>query len=199
MNRVVEVLLSKGLYVRPPYIAIPQNVDFVTNQNFLGGLLGKNRPLLATEILNLFANMRANVVGHTLAMGFGQVAQSKEVSKYMFRGKAIASKHIAIFSEILRKEDIPASTNWDSGVTTSTNSPFSDKLMMFHMTLMMASSIASYGAAISLSMRSDLAVSYIRLIAETLDTADEGANIMIDNGWMEQPPQAINHEALARV
>jgi hypothetical protein len=198
-NRVVQVLLSKGLYVRPPYVSIPQNVDFVKNQNFLGNLIGKNRPLQVTEILNLYANIRTNVIGHTLSMGFGQVAQSKEISKYMFRGKDIASKHIEIFSEILRKEDIPASTNWDTGVTNSTNSPFSDKLMMFHITLLTAAGIASYGAAVSLSMRRDISATYMRLIAEILDYAEDGVNIMIDNGWLEQPPQAVNHEALAMV
>lgn len=121
---------------RTPYIPIP-NMDFVKDQNFLGNLIGKNRPLQVTEIINHFANIRTNIiVGHTLAMGFGQVAQSKEVSKYMFRGKSIASKHIEIFSEILRKEDIPASADWDTGVTNSINSPFSDKLMMFHIGLL---------------------------------------------------------------
>lgn len=198
-NRVVQVLLSKGLYVRPPYISIPQNVEFVKNQNFLGNLIGKNRSLQVNEILNIYANIRTNVIGHTLAMGFGQVAQSKEVSKYMFRAKDISSKHIEIFSDILRKEGIPASTNWDIGVTNSTNSPFSDKLMMFHMTLLTAAGAANYGMAVSVSMRRDLSATFIRLIAEILDFAEDGVNIMINNGWLEQPPQAVNHEALANV
>ncbi|MFX4261710.1 DUF3231 family protein [Pelotomaculum propionicicum] len=48
-------------------------------------------------------------------------------------------------------------------------------------------------------MRRDLSATFIRLIAEILDYAGDGLNIMINNGWFEQPPQAVNHEALAGV
>jgi hypothetical protein len=31
------------------------------------------------------------------------------------------------------------------------------------------------------------------------DYVEDGANILIDHGWMEQPPQAVDREALAKV
>lgn len=195
-NRVVNVLLSKGLYVRPPYIAVPDKVDFIKKQSFLGNWFGEKRPLTAVEILNLFSNIRNNVIGHTLFLGLAQVAESKEVKKYLIKGKDITSKHIEIFSDILRNEDIPASTNWDIGITNSTTAPFSDKLMMILTTILAVTEITNYGASIAVSMRKDLTVSYVRLTAEVLQYVEDGMNIMINNGWMEQPPQAVNHMAL---
>jgi nitrogen fixation protein len=34
-------------------------------------------------------------------------------------------------------------------------------------------------------------------MAEILQYAEDGANIMIDNGWREQPPQAPDRDQLA--
>ncbi|MEK3887498.1 DUF3231 family protein [Bacillus sp. FSL K6-3431] len=38
----------------------------------------------------------------------------------------------------------------------------------------------------------DLGLVYTRLMAKIAKYAEEGANIMIDNGWMEEPPKAAN-------
>jgi hypothetical protein len=48
-NKATELLLSKGIYVRAPYTDIPEKVEFVKKQGFLGDLLGEQRPLLAVE------------------------------------------------------------------------------------------------------------------------------------------------------
>ena len=196
-NQVVDVLLKKGLYVRPPYISVPDMATYVTDRNFLGGWLGKNRPVHVIELLNIFSNIRTNVVGHTLMLGFGQVAITDSVRKFILRGRDIATKHIETFSDILRNEDIPASTNWDAGVTKSTVAPFSEKLIMFQIAQMAAASIGNYGAGIATCMRRDLIATYTRLMAEAGSYAADGLNIMIDNGWLEQPPQNIDHKGLA--
>jgi hypothetical protein len=71
----------------------------------------------------------------------------------------------------------------------STVSPFSDKLMMFHTRVLSLASIANYGTSIAASSRHDLAVTYSRLLMEFGHYGDDGSNIMIQNKWMEQPPQ----------
>jgi hypothetical protein len=76
-------------------------------------------------------------------------------------------------------------------VTNSTTSPFSDKLMMFHTQVLIQASIAFYGAALSVSMRKDLASHYLRLTGEVLLYAEDGTNIMINNGWLEKHRQQI--------
>ncbi|SDI03510.1 DUF3231 family protein [Alteribacillus bidgolensis] len=193
-----DILLAKGLYVRPPYMPYPDKVDFVTKQRFLSGWFGKRRPLVSLEISNLHDNIQRNSLGTAMVMGFSQVATSKNVSQYMVRGKEIAAKHTEIFGSILREGDIPVPVSWDSEVTTSTTAPFSDKLMMFHTTALIAIGMGYYGTSMATTMRRDIQVHYSRLTMELGKYAEDGANIMIENGWMENPPQAPDRNELAK-
>jgi len=78
----------------------------------------------------------------------------------------------------------------------STIAPFSDKLMVFHTTAMIAVGIGNYGTAAGTCQRIDLSVLYTRLSAEIAKYAEDGANLMIKNGWLEEPPQADDRHAL---
>jgi hypothetical protein len=72
--------------------------------------------------------------------------------------------------------------------------------MMFHSTAMLGSIIiANYGLAIGSSLRTDLLTNYVKFTAEISKHAKAGVDIMIENEWMEQPPQAVNHENLSKV
>ncbi|WP_134702051.1 DUF3231 family protein [Ammoniphilus sp. YIM 78166] len=193
-----KVMLSKGLYVRPPYISTPEKVDFIKKQSFLTGWFGERRPLTAIEITHLYSNLQTNILGKSLIMGFSQVAKDDEVRDYFLRGRDISAKHYEIFSSVLSEEHIPVPTTWDHTVMDSTQAPFSDKLMMFHISGLNATGITNYGAAIASSPRRDLAPHYTRLSTEILKYAEDGFNIMIDHGWMEQPPQADDRDELAR-
>jgi spore coat protein CotF len=194
-NKTADVLLSKGLFVRPPYVSTPDSVDFIDKKKYLGGILNlDNRPLNVIEITHIAANIEANEVGRALLQGLAQVAKSKKVSDYCNKGKEISKKHIQLFSSMLTEDDIPAPKAWDLEVTDSTFAPFSDKLIMFHITLLIASSISNYATASAASLRMDIATSYVRLTAENALYAKDGLELMIKNEWLEQPPQAPNHK-----
>jgi hypothetical protein len=196
LNQSTDVALAKGILVRPPYIAAPQKVDFVQKQSFLTGWFGDRRPLTPIEIMNLFFNIRRNVLGKSLLLGFSQVAKLKKVREYMERGVQIATKHVEVFSSLLSEDYLPAPMTWDTLPTESTDSPFSDKLMMFHTSALISAGIGYYGASLGASPRRDLSSHYTRLMAETTQYLEDGANIMIDNGWLEQPPSATDREAI---
>lgn len=53
-NKTTGILLSKGLHVKPPYISVPEEVDFVEKKSFLGNIFGSHRVLHAMEISHLF-------------------------------------------------------------------------------------------------------------------------------------------------
>ncbi|MFC7063118.1 DUF3231 family protein [Halobacillus seohaensis] len=197
-EQAMDVLLTKGIYVRAPYITTPNKVDFVTNQNFLAGFFGEKRPLLSLEVANLYDNIQRNALGQQLLTGFQQVARSKKVRQYIERGKEIAGKHTNLFSNVLQKEELPASVMWDTGVKESTVPPFSDKLMMFQTSAMNAAGIAYYGTSMSTCLRRDLSTHYARLMVEIGLFAEDGINLMIENGWFEEPPRTINHNELAK-
>ncbi|MBT2738205.1 DUF3231 family protein [Bacillus sp. ISL-7] len=195
---VKELLLSKGLYIRSPYLPIPDDIDFVKRQSFLKGFFGEKRPLTGTEITNLFANFQRNAFGVATLIGFSQVAQSKKVAEYLIRGKEIAKKHCEIFGTILKEDDLPVPMTWDTEVTESTTYTFSDKLMMFYTTSLIALSIGFYATSMAMSPRRDLGLHYVRLSAEIAKFAEDGANILIKNGWLEQPPMTSDRDELAK-
>ena len=199
-NKTATILLNKGLFVRTPYISTPHKQDFVTKHSYLGGLLSMNtRPLNVIEITHLKANSESNILGQALLTGFSQVADLKKVRQYMMRGKHIATKHIKLFTSLLMEDDLPAPMEWDLVVTDSTISPFSDKLMMFFSTALIASGLSNYATASAASLRMDIATTYSRIMAEIAQYALDGTKLMIDNSWLEEPPQNIDRARLAKV
>jgi hypothetical protein len=197
-KKSTTVSLSKGLYVRAPYISTPEEVDFVKKQSFLTGWLGERRPLTTLEIANLHSNIQRNSLGMATLTGFCQVAESKEVKQYMTRGIDIASKHIKVFSSVLSEDNISAPMGSDTMVTNSTVTTFSDKLMMFHTTAMIALGIGFYGMSMSTSARRDVATHYARLTAEIGLYSEDGANLLIKNGWLEEPPRMVDRDELVK-
>lgn len=199
-DKVVGTMLSKGLLVRPPSISVPEKVKFVERQRFLSNLLGagNERPLIAIEITHLFTNIEATITVRALLIAFSQVCQSKKVRDSMIRGRDIATKHIDLFAKTLQKNFLPAPMPSDTNVSDSKIAPFSDKLMMFHATLLASSGTGNYGLAMAASPRKDIVADYARLMTELAQYTEDGANIMIENGWLEEPPQADDRTALAR-
>ncbi|HJV44472.1 MAG TPA: DUF3231 family protein, partial [Bacillota bacterium] len=190
-NRAVNLLLNKGIYVRAPFISIPTRIDFVKKEHFLGHLFGnEQRPILAIEATHLYANIQTNALGKALVTGFSQVAHSQKIREYLVKGREIAGNHIGILSEFLNKSEMKAPMTWDDTVTSSTVPTFSDKFILAHVVAVISIGMADYGAALAISARKDLAVTYSRLITEIGMYASEGVKLMIENEWMEQPPQA---------
>ncbi len=114
----------------------------------------------------------------------------------MLRGKELSQKYVDIFSNFLIKEDLPAPMSWDSAVSDTTATVFSDKLIMFHVSAMIAAGIGNFGMAMAASPRRDLGMKYASLIPEIALYAEDGAKLMIKHGWMEEPPQADDREQL---
>lgn len=197
-DKTRDLMLKQGTYIRPPYISTPDKVDFVESQQFLAGFFGNKRAITSPEITHLFLNIQTNSIGKALMMGFAQTAKNEEVKQYLLRGKKISQKHIEIFGKFLMKEDLPAPMSWDSAISDTTTNVFSDKLIMFHVSAMIAAGIGNYGMAMAASPRRDLGLRYASLIPEIPFYAEDGANIMINHGWMEEPPQADDHEGLVK-
>lgn len=196
-DQSIDLMLSKGLFVRPPVISPPESINFVKHQSFLTGWLGDRRPLNAIEIGDITFNMLKMHLHAALKVGFIQVAQSKEIRQYFMRGLDIANKHIKIFESVFKEDKLNSPVSWQSMITSSTSMTFSDKYMMYQILLSTQLSLSFYGSALSVNSRRDLGAHYIRLILELLQFAEDGANLMIKNGWLEQPPTASDRDSLA--
>ncbi|ASK63881.1 hypothetical protein CFK37_17810 [Virgibacillus phasianinus] len=199
-DQSTEVALTKGVNARPPYIEVPAETDYVDSKKYMSGLnpFSDKRPLNAVEISYLYMNVMTNSVGSKLCIAFAQTSPIKDVQEFMLRGKQISQKHIQIFVSKLLKDDIQTPQAPDVSVSNSTTKTFSDKLMMFHMSLISASGIGNYSTASSASQRSDLAINYERLSLEVARLAKSGADIMIKHNWLEQPPGVKDREKLAK-
>ena len=197
-NRATNILLHKGIISKPPTLNNKQKIDFVKEQTFLRGWFGKRRPINAVEISAAYLNMQKTLMKIVLELGFSQVARSTEVRDYMERGRKLCEKHFNILTSMLEEDNLHAPRTFESEVTDSTVPPFSDKLMLYHVVTLLSAAIAYYGEALSVCQRRDLSVDYARMITEMGLLAEDGANLLIDNGWMEQPPTATDRGDLAK-
>ncbi|WP_404451293.1 DUF3231 family protein [Virgibacillus necropolis] len=197
-KNTMELAKEKGIYIRSPHIPKPDQIDFVNNRSYLAGWFGERRPLLGIEISHLVYNANRNALGQAIITGFSQVANLKEVRQFFERGREISGKHQEIFTAILHESYLSNGIILTSEVTNSTKAPFSDKLMMFLITTLIGFGIGQYGLSMSSSPRHDLGMKYTRLMAEIAKYSNDGAKIMIDNNWMEQPPIAADRKELAK-
>ncbi|WP_457335989.1 DUF3231 family protein [Salibacterium sp. K-3] len=199
MTDVNDVLKSKGILMNTPPMPNPERVDFITKQNFLNGFFGNVRPPHGLEIAHLFGNINNDITSRALIIGFEQVAQLEKVKKYLERGKNINTKHIEKMSTKLMESHLPSPTLLDHLVTSSTKPPFSDKLMVFHKIDMFSMKIREYADGASLNGRSDIGALYARCLFDISLYVEDGANIMIDHGWLEQPPEAVDRVNLNNI
>lgn len=199
-DKSTDVALSKGVFVRAPFISYPTKTDFVDSKKYLSGLnpFSEKRPLNAIEISSLFMNTLTNQIGSKLALSFAQISPRENVQKWMLRGKDISQKHLSVFTKILVDNDLQPPIASDVYITDSTTPPFSDKLIMFHMALLSSAGIGNYATSAAASQRSDLLLNYERLSLEIAQYAKDGADIMIQNAWLEQPPGTMDKEQLAK-
>ena len=193
-KKAVEIMLEKGILTRAPFIPIPKEVDFVKRRSFLAGLFGEKRALTFLEINHLFTKLTANALGKALLIGFMQVTKTKDIKKFFVTGKELSNKYIDRFAEILLKEDIAVPHSFEEEVTDSRISPFTEKLMLFHISLTASAGLGTTGMAMAASPRKDLGAMYAKMLIEIGIYAEDGAKLLIDNEWMEQPPTAFDRD-----
>ncbi|MGG5254072.1 DUF3231 family protein [Neobacillus sp. SM06] len=197
LSKVNDILFAEGFLMKPPPIPVPEKVDFIQKQTYLNGFFGNVRPLHALEITDLYDNIDNDTTSKALLIGFSQTANTEKVREFMLRGIEIAKKHIEACSQHLQKDHLPAPPLLDHLVSTSTAAPFSDKLMLFHKIDMFSMKIRTYANGASLNGRRDIGGMYARFLMDVGLFVEDGANIMIEQGWMEQPPGAVDRNQLA--
>lgn len=196
MEQIKDILMNKGLIIKPPLIPVPEKAEFV-HKDFLNGYFGYVRPLHAMEITHLYDNIENNAASKALIMAFAQVAKDEKIRKLFERGKDITATNIENQIQKLHDEDLPAPSLLDDLVTTSTFAPFSDKLMLFHKMDMFSIKIRSFGNSAAVDGRHDLGILYMKALVKNSSFVQSAAKIMIEKGWFEQPPKAAEREKLS--
>ena len=184
-------LLKNGVLARPPYVTMPNQVEFIEDKNYMSGfnIFSDKRSLNTIEVGYINEAIEYNIFSMQLLMGFAQVSKEIEIKKYFIEGKELSKKNIDKLSGMLLQSDIQPPSTWAGKVTDSTQAPFSDKLMMYINSLISSTSLGFTGLGTSFSMRNDLPLKLGLISKNTFDYAKKGAKIMIEHKWMEEPPQ----------
>ncbi|MFV2048497.1 DUF3231 family protein [Metabacillus sp. YM-086] len=197
-HKTIELLLEKGSFQRDPLFYPSQNPQYISSQDFTDGFFGKGRKLAATEIISISFNLKKSIMAKTLSIAFGQVAQTKEVRKFLTDSQNTADGQIKTFSKIMQADNLPVPKSWETEVTTSTDSPFSDKLMLYHIGFLFQAAQNYHGAGLASAMRTDLVTTYEATILKNLWVTKKWFNLMVQNKWLEQPPLAPNRKEIAK-
>ena len=136
--------------------------------------------------------MKKKILEKTLSIGFSQVAQSKEVRKFLMSVQNTSDDQIQLLGKLLKKDQLPTPPSLETEVTTSQEPPFSDKLMLYHTGFLLQVSQAYHGAGLASAMRTDLVTTYEKIILKNLAITKEWFNLMTKNKWLEQPPMAAD-------
>jgi hypothetical protein len=198
LNKIISVSKTRGQYDRTPMIPPPKNIDFVEDKGVISVLFAEPKPLSVTEIGNLFFNLRKTILAKTASMAFSQVAQQQDVRQFFIQYAERADEHVQRLSVLMQNDDLPTPHTWDADILPSTTSPFSDKLMMFHISFKLSAAIAYYGTGQATTTRVDVIAIYIKLIAEVMKIGSTALTLMNKYRWMEQQPQAVDRKTLAR-
>ncbi|SFJ30569.1 Protein of unknown function [Halobacillus dabanensis] len=196
-QQTTDLLLEKGHFQRDPYFYPEKVPEFVSGQKFVNGFTGNKRPLAATEIIAVSLNLKKKILEKSLSIGFSQVAQSKDVRKFLESMQNASDKQIQSLGNILKGDNLPVPMSWESEVTSSKDSPFSDKLMLYHMGFLLQSSQSYHGAGLASAMRVDIVTAYEKIILKNIMITKEWFNLMTKYKWLEQPPLAPNRKELS--
>ncbi|KZZ84125.1 DUF3231 family protein [Bacillus sp. SJS] len=191
-------MLAKGLIIRAPFIPIPKTVKFVESNDFLHKLVGKQRPMASTEITGMYVNLNSNQLGKSLMIAFSQVVTSKDIKEFMLKGRDLSQKNVKILQEFLSKDHLPAPQLWDPEVLESKVAPFSEKLMLYHVSLANGGSLLNFGVGLTSTLRYDISLSISKMVADISKFSNDGVNLLIEKGWLEQPPLAADRDELAK-
>jgi Protein of unknown function (DUF3231) len=197
-HQTIELLLEKGNFQRDPLFYPAKNPEFISSQDFTDGFFGKGRPLTATEIISISFNLKKSIMAKTLSIAFSQVAQTKEVRKFLEDSEKTSDGQIQALAKIMHKDNLPVPRSWETEVTTSTDSPFSDKLMLYHIGFLFQAAQVYHGTGLASAMRTDLVTTYESTILKTLMVTKKWFDIMMQNKWLEQPPLAPNRKEIAK-
>lgn len=183
-----QLSIDRGLYLPEIHIPAPKKSEFIQKQSFITGWFGDRRSLNVLEADNLVYSLRGVISAKVKFMAFSHIAKTPDIIKLCVRGKELSHERIKLLQTMLTEANLPTLPTFETEITDSTTSPFSDKLIMFHIMQIAQIAVGRYGTALSSIGRRDLPLHFIKLISETATFIEDGVNIMIEHQWLEQPP-----------
>lgn len=197
-DKAIRMSMDKGIYDRPAFIPYPKDIEFLTNREpFLSKWFEPQRPLNVLELTEIFFTIERNYFGYILLTGFIQIVNDAEIKKYLMKGKELVKNQITFLNKILMKDDLPQVSMVNTEISTSTISPFSERLILNLVAILNSTSLTYLGHALAATSRVDLTMEYSKLMAEIMLYGKKGMDMLIEKEWFEEPPHAPNRKKLA--
>jgi len=192
-----EILIKKGFFSAEAYIPVPERIQYVYEERSMyKGIFGDKRPINALEIAEVFGRLESRFLERPIVLGFNQVIQSQKIKKLFSKAEQVLDNNTHRWGKMLRDEDLPLPASVAHEITDSSESPFSDKLMVFHVLAVFGYGLTAHGIAIASCTRSDIVTAMNASIAETMAWAKDALDLMMQSGWMEKIPQATDRKQI---
>jgi len=194
-----DYLLEKGVLAKPPYVTMPNKIEFIEDKEYLTGkMFSDKRALNTVEIGYIYDSIQDNISGMQLTTGFAQVAHESEVKRFFIEGKELSKKIITNLTDVFLQSDIQPPSTWAGKATDSILPVFSDKLMMYIVNLISGFATGNNSFGSSFSMRSDLPLVFTEISKDLFNHSKKGGILMIKHMWMEEPPQMEDRNQLTK-
>ncbi|MBS2967872.1 DUF3231 family protein [Metabacillus sp. KIGAM252] len=189
-EKFTQYLLKKELLSYPNYSTMPKSVGYITDQSYTKGtnLFGEKRPLNTIEFGMMYHSIETNIFGMQLMKAFAQCTKDEEVKKYFISGHELAKEILKETNEILLADDIQPPAASGGTLTGSTAAPFSEYLMLYCTYLLGGFGLGGQGFSSVFILRNDLRAKSAVFAKDTYEYTMAGAKLMMDKGWMEEPP-----------
>lgn len=190
-NEIVDLMLSKGIYPKPPKIKLDDRIDFARSIKYLNGFMGGSRALNAPEIANLSRLTHRAQFSRKIFATFSHISQRKDMKDHFSKGRALAEDVLRSLQELIDKENIPVSTDKELTQFDVDLPPFSEKMMLFFVnTCIGIFCFSIISQAMTSSLRSDIIIKLLGISKNMSLYYGKGLVITIKENWLEQPPQA---------
>jgi hypothetical protein len=194
-NEITDLMLSQGIFLKSPQVAMDHRIDLVDNMNYLNGLFGGSRPINAAEIANLSRVIHRARFSKMVLVTFSKLASHKEVKQHFSKGRDALEKVLDSLEEVFEKENIPFSASGDFNIFDVKYSPFSDKLMLFFVnTCLGMFCFIMVNQALTSSLRTDIVTKFTIISTQMKKFYGKGLLLTITEKWLEQPPQALDRK-----
>src|SRR5699024_7631716 len=116
-------------------------------------------------------------------------AKQQDIRNFFSNGAELSKSIIKEISETFLEDSIQVPSSSGGHATRSTITPFSDKLMMYCTSIFCVFAMWRNSLEKAISLRYDLAAKMMTFAKDIYEYENEGAKLIIKNGWMEEPPQ----------
>ncbi|WP_226679214.1 DUF3231 family protein [Mesobacillus jeotgali] len=194
-NEITELMLSQGVFLKSPQIAMDHTIDLVDEMKYLNGLFGGSRPVNAAETANLSRIIHRARFSKMILVTFSKLASDKDVKQHFSKGTDALEKVLYSLQEVLEKENIPISASGDYNILDTKESPFSDKLMLFFVnTCLGMFCFIMINQAMTSSLRTDIVTKFTVISNQMKKFYGKGLLLTITEKWLEQPPQVFDRK-----